>query len=260
MDFGKIVNTALVKAGLKGFANSGMHNPHLHAQIAVLLSHVILPKLPMTLEQQLITPFVLAPQGMKGVLLHFNPNVELSSSGSSRVNPTGDNLIAINNPNQMTDTEQVLDMGRVRVRTVEVNVKIDRVMCIRRDMLSSVQHYPARFPDLNHFSYTRRGDNDVLIEFPTSGAWDNETLIIDIIPQFVYDDITSPIDIPANTASYLIVALAYELAVIYNKDNPILIESLRSEMGANTRKASQDMDDYTTSNVMPTERMNRFNG
>ena len=80
MDFGRLINTALVKAGLSGYANSGMHNPHLHAQVAQLLSNVILPKLPASLAQQLMKGLRLNPQGNLSVLITHDPETEVVQS------------------------------------------------------------------------------------------------------------------------------------------------------------------------------------
>lgn len=255
MNFGDLVNSALIKAGLLGYANSGLHNPHLNAQVASLISNVILPKLPVVLEQQLITPIAIAPQGMRGVLLHYN-STELSSNANSTTTSIDNNLLMLNNPNEAIDTEQVYNFGTVKVRVVEVPFKIDRIVSLRLAKREEHKHFPVPYPDRNSFSYSRKGDNDILVEFITSGLWDNEELFIDAIPQFEFKDITSPIDIPANIISYIIVALAYELATIYS-DRPDLVQTLSRELRANLAKAT-DLDDWTKSSITPSQRLNRF--
>jgi len=236
MDFGSVVNSALVKAGLSGYANSGMHNPHLHAQIAELLSNVILPKLPASLAQQLMKGLRLNPQGYNSVLITHDPKTEVSLN----MNTTGQDFIF----NIIT--------GQFMTTWL-----IDRIVSIRRERHRERVLYPAAYPDANHFSFTRQSKRDVLLELPTLGDFNNDDLIIEIMPQLEFTDIGSPLDIPSNTASYLIVALACELAKIWG-DKPELTQHLLMELSANTHKASQDLEDWTMPRTTSLQKMNRF--
>jgi len=255
MNFGQVANTALVKAGLSGYANSGMHNPHLHAQIATLLNDVILPKCPATLEQQLITALKLNAQGYRAILIHFSGETELSSQSNSQTLGEQQYLFNVNDP--MTDTPQELDFATT-AKIVTVGTKIQRIVSIRDFRQRETVIFPRPYNDTINFSFTRQGDADILLELPTTGMWDNRDLLVEVIPQFVFKDIGSPIDIPANTVSFLITALAYELATIYNSGNSTLVQTLRMEMNANTQKSSQDMDDWTQPRTTMSQKINRF--
>jgi len=238
MDFGRLINAALVKAGLSGYANSGMHNPHLHAQVAQLLSDVILPKLPASLAQQLMKGLRLNPRGNASVLITHNPETEISL-GMNTTSTGQDFIFNIKTGQFMTAW------------------KIDRIVSVRRERHRERVLFPAPYPDANHFSATRQSDRNVLLELPTLGDFNNDDLIIEIMPQIEFNDIGSPLDIPANTVSYLIVALACELSAIHG-DRPDLTEHLLRELSANTHKASQDLDDWTVPQTMPSQKMNRF--
>jgi len=240
MDFGTVVNSALVKAGLSGYANSGMHNPHLHAQIAQLLSNVILPKLPASLAQQLMKGLRLNPQGFNSVLITHNPEVEV--------------VLGLNTTKVHTGQDFIFNIKTGQFMT---SWKIDRIVSIRRERHRERVLFPAPYPDANHFSATRQSERSVLLEFPTLGDFNNDDLIIEIMPQLEFTDIGSPLDIPSNTASYLIVALACELAEIYG-DKPELAQHLLRELAANTHKASQDLEDWTVPQTTPLQKMNRF--
>ena len=135
--------------------------------------------------------------------------------------------------------------------------KIDRIVSVRRERHRERVLFPAPYPDANHFSVTRQSDRNVLLELPTMGNFSNDDLIIEIMPQIEFNDIGSPLDIPANTVSYLIVALAYELSAIHG-DRPELTEHLLREISANTHKASHDLQDWTVPQTMPSQKLNRF--
>jgi hypothetical protein len=239
MDFGSVANAALMKAGLAGFANSGMHNPHLHAQMAALLNDSILPRLPVSLEQQLMAVLRLDPQGFGAVLICWDPETELSSSSNSMEYTGQDFLFSINTGVFRTD------------------VRIDRIVSVRRERQRGHALFPAAYADGAHFAFTRQGGAGILLELPASGAWNNERLLVEAVPQFACEDIGSPMDIPAVAAAYITAALAYELAAIYG-DKPQLAESLLREMGACVKKAAQDMDDWTEPRTAASQKINRF--
>jgi hypothetical protein len=239
MDLGSVINSALVKAGLMGYASSAMHNPHLDAQVAALLGNVLLPKLPMAIQQQLMATLCLNARGRGAALIHWDPALELSQSGAS-LEYTGQDFLF-----------------NVSAGVFRTGVKIDRIVSVRKARRREHVAFPAAYPDMLHFAFARKGDADILLELPTNGIWNSEDLLVEAVPQFVFNDITSPVDIPANAASFIITALAHELSVIYG-DRPAVTESLRMEMGANIRKAAQDQDDWTEPRMTMAQKMSRF--